>query len=348
MKKYATIAVLFSGILVLAQLLESCRKKDNAVAAPTPVAFTVPEGFGTPAYDFTANPLTQEGIELGRHLFYEGKLSRDGSFPCASCHQQFAAFATFDHDLSHGVDNAFTTRNAPGLFNLAWQASFHHDGGINNLEVQPLAPITAPNEMGETVENVIQKLKADAKYVALFQKAFGDPTVNSQRMLKALAQFSLTLVSANAKYDRVRRGEAAFSVQERAGYVLFQRHCGTCHKEPLFTDHAFRNNGLALNPFLKDAGRMKVTGNPADSLKFRVPSLRNLQLTAPYMHDGRFVSIEQCLEHYRSGIEYSSTLAPELENGIPLSATDIIFLTTFLKTLTDSAFIQNPQFSAPR
>lgn len=326
--------------------LNGCRKNDVA-KTPTPVEFVVPANFPQPVFDFKNNPLTKEGIELGRRLFYDGILSKDGNFPCASCHQQFAGFATFDHDLSHGFDNAFTTRNAQGLANLAWQSSFHHDGGILNLETQPLAPITAPNEMAETVAGVVAKLKASDLYKKGFRDAFGDEEINSQRMLKALAQFMVVLVSANSKYDKVKRGEARFTTTEQAGYTLFQARCATCHKEPLFTDGSFRNNGIGLNPSLNDGGRSGITRNPADSLKFKVPSLRNVALTFPYMHDGRMYTLQDVLQHYRGGIRQSPTLDPLLQFGIGMSNTDMVNIISFLRTLTDSSFVQDPRFAAP-
>lgn len=347
MRKWTTITIVLSFILLSSHLLKACSKKDKELHKPTPVAFTVPDGFPQPQYNFSANPLTKEGIELGRKLFYDGILSQDGNFPCASCHQQFAAFATFDHDLSHGFDNAFTTRNAPGMFNLAWQTAFHHDGGINNLEVQPLAPITAKNEMAETVENVIKKLKADAQYRQMFQKAFGDDDITSQRMLKALTQFSLMLVSANSKYDKVKRGQAQFTEYEQRGYAIFQAKCNSCHTEPLFTDNSFRNNGLPLNSFLKDEGRFGITNNAADKGKFKVPSLRNVELTFPYMHDGRYYTLETVMEHYNSRIVQSATLDPQLKNGIPLSRADVVDIVAFLKTLTDHEFVKDPRFAQP-
>lgn len=342
-----TISLFFGVLLAAIASVSGCNKKSDVVKAPTPVSFVVPKNFPQPVYDFSGNPLTKEGIELGRKLFYDGILSKDGNFPCASCHQQFAAFATFDHDLSHGFNNAFTTRNAQSLSNLAWQSTFHHDGGVRNLETQPLAPITAPNEMAETVENVVAKLKASGLYQQAFRDAFGDAEINSQKMLKALAQFIVTLVSANSKYDKVARGEARFSTAEQNGYTLFSAKCASCHKEPLFTDGSFRNNGIGLNPFLKDGGRSRITGSAADSLKFKVPSLRNVVLSYPYMHDGRFSSLQQCLEHYRSGIQQAPSLDPSLQFGLGLSNTDIVNLTAFLKTLTDSTFVNDPRFAAP-
>ncbi len=319
----------------------------DAAHKPQPLAFIVPAGWPQPVYNFKENPLTREGIELGRRLFYDGRLSRDGNFPCASCHQQFAAFATFDHSFSHGFNNALTRRNAPGLFNLAWQPAFMQDGGINHLDLQPLAPLTDPNEMGEDIDHVLNKLRADKRYRALFTAAFGDATINTQRMTKALSQFLLTMVSAGSKYDKVMRGEASFNLPERLGYAIFQQKCSSCHKEPLFTDFSYRNTGMELDTTIRDTGRMRITRHPADSLKFKVPSLRNVVLTAPYGHDGRFFSIYDVLDHYRKSVITSSTTDSLLRKGIALSNFEIGQLTAFLYTLTDSAFLKNPQLAIP-
>lgn len=320
---------------------------DNAYFRPRPVKFIVPAGWPQPVYDFKSNPLTQEGIALGRELFYDGRLSKDGNFSCGSCHQQFGAFDTYDHNLSHGFDNSFTTRNAPGLFNLAWQKEFMWDGGINHLDLQPLAPLTAPNEMAETLENVMAKLKADKKYRLLFKAAFGDETINTQRMNKAISQFVLTLVSSNSKYDKVKRGEASFILPEQLGYDIFKKKCNSCHTEPLFTDFSYRNTGLKADPYLNDIGRMKITGNPADSLKFRVPSLRNVARTFPYGHDGRFFSLSSVFEHYRNGMTVMHNTDSLLQHKLPLSNFEIGQLTAFLYTLTDSSFLTNPRFAPP-
>jgi cytochrome c peroxidase len=329
-------------------ILESCRKKDGNAAPPTtPLNFSVPQGFPSPVFNFAASPVTQEGFDLGRKLFYDGRLSKDGNFPCASCHQQFAAFATYEHDFSHGFDNQFTTRNAPGLFNLAWQASFHWDGGINHLEVQPLAPITAPNEMAEDINRVIDKLKLDDKYKTMFRAAFGTDEINSQRMMKALTQFMVMMNSGNSRYDKMKRGEATFNSAEQAGYVTFQSKCASCHKEPLFSDFSYRNNGLTINSFLKDYGRMRITNKPEDSLKFKVPSLRNVYETYPYMHDGRFWNLTMVLDHYSTGIQNSSTLDPLLVNKIPLTTTEKFNLIYFLGTLSDTTFTKDKRFSQP-
>lgn len=342
-----TILIVFF-IVTGAVLVQACKKSGNDSSPAKPINFDVPAGWPSPHYNFSGNPLTQEGFELGRKLFYDGRLSKDGNFPCASCHQQFAAFSTFDHPLSHGFDNQFTLRNAPGLFNIAWQPQTHWDGGITNLEVQPLAPITAPNEMAEDINNILEKLRNDGSYPSLFKAAFGDAGVTSQRMLWALTQFVGSMISSDSKYDRVKKGAANFTPDEQVGYALFQNKCTSCHSEPLFTDNSFRNTGILVDPTIKDYGRMMITRQAADSLKFKVPSLRNVAITAPYGHDGRFLSITQVLEHYNSGVQNSATTDPLVRNRIPLTLNDKFYLLAFLRTLTDSTFINNTRFSQPQ
>ena len=320
---------------------------DSVYFNPKPIKFIVPRGWPKPAYDFSKNPLTEEGFTLGKKLFYDGRLSKDGNFACGTCHQQFGAFNTYDHNLSHGFNNAQTARNAPGLFNLAWQKEFMWDGGINHLDLQPLAPITNENEMGETLENVINKLKVDKEYRKLFKAAFGDETINTQRLGKALSQFVLQLVSSNSKYDKVMRGEASFILPEQLGYEIFQKKCVSCHTEPMFTDYSYRNTGLPVDPFLKDMGRMKITGNPTDSLKFKVPSLRNVAMTFPYGHDGRFFSLISVFEHYRKTMVLGPATDSIMKNRMALSNFEIGQLTAFLYTLTDSSFLTNPRFAPP-
>jgi cytochrome c peroxidase len=348
LKKTITIQfLLFIGCGVF--IIDACKKKDIPVKEPfNPTYLTpgIPAGWPKPPTDiFATNPLTEEGFQLGKKLFYDGRLSKDGNFPCASCHQQFAAFATYDHDFSHGFNNAFTSRNTPPTFNLAWMTLMHWDGGINHLEVQPLAPITAPNEMAENIDSVLIKLRSVSEYKTMFKAAFGDEEINSQRMLKAIAQFMGSIISSNSKYDKVKRGEASFTANELNGYTLFKSKCETCHKEPLFTDNSFRNDGLALNA-LNDKGRMRITGNGMDSLKFKVPTLRNVELTFPYMHDGRMYSLSTVIDHYRTGIITTQpTLDPLLSGRIPLTNIEKNDLIYFLYTLTDTAFCKNPRFA---
>lgn len=345
MKKQLTIlcVLITTGIFII----DACKKADvKKPFNPTYIKLQIPTGWPQPAFDIYANnPLTEEGFQLGKKLFYDGRLSKDGNFPCASCHQQFAAFATYDHDFSHGFNNAFTTRNAPATFNLAWMPLLHWDGGINHIEVQPLAPITNPVEMAESIDSVLIKLRKDATYKTMFAAAFGDEEINSQRMLKALAQYTGSLISANSKYDKVQRGETSFTPLEQSGYNTFKAKCESCHKEPLFTDNSFRNTGLATNS-LNDIGRMRITGNRNDSLKFKVPTLRNVDLTFPYMHDGRLYTLSQVIDHYRSGIITTQpTLDPLLTGGIQLTNTEKTNLIYFLQTLTDTAFTRNPRFA---
>lgn len=310
----------------------------------TPLTFKIPKGWPAPQYDFKNNPLTKEGYDLGKKLFYDGRLSKDGNFSCATCHQQFAAFSTIDHDFSHGFNNTLTTRNAPALFNLAWQKDFMWDGGINHLDLQPLAPITATNEMGEAIDSVLTKIRGDKEYRKLFKKAFGTELINTQRMTKALSQFLLMMVSCNSKYDRVMSGKDSFNLPQRLGYEIFKAKCTSCHKEPMFTDYSFRNTGLTVNNTINDFGRLKITGNRADSLKFRVPSLRNVQVTFPYGHDGRFYDLDQVMVHYRSKVVNGPTTDSLVKKGIVLSNFEIGQIKAFLYTLTDSVFLKNKKF----
>ncbi|MDP9230508.1 MAG: cytochrome-c peroxidase, partial [Bacteroidota bacterium] len=325
--------------------VDSCGKNNSD--GHTILKQEIPPGFPPPHYKFENNKLTKEGFELGRQLFYDGRLSKDGNFACASCHQQFAAFATYDHNFSHGFNNAFTIRNAPGLFNLAWQSEFQHDGGINHIEVQPLAPMTASNEMAESLDTVIAKLKQDTHYREMFKACFGDETINSQRILKALAQFTCSIISADSKYDRAKKGLIKLDAYEQRGEALFLSHCATCHPPPLFTDFSYRNIGLPVNTYLNDYGRMRITNNKDDSLKFKVPSLRNVNITFPYMHDGRFNSLRQCIEHYINGVQKGPTTDLLVVNKISLSRAQVTDLVQFLRALTDSTFIRDPGFAQP-
>ncbi len=347
MKKSIFILFLFIvGVILFANILGSCHKNNN----PYPLTFLTqetPDGFPTPAYSFSDNPLSKEGIELGRKLFYDGRLSLDGNYPCASCHQQQAGFGTFEHDLSHGYNGSHTLRNAPVLFNLAWQDKFHWDGEFSSLAGEAVQPITGPTEMAESMNAVINKLQKDSEYRRQFRNVFQSESIKADHILKALAQFTGTLISADSKYDRHKKGLSVFSAQEENGYRLFQVNCSVCHTEPLFSDYSLRNIGLPGNNFLKDKGKMKVTGNAADSLKFKVPTLRNIYISSNYMHDGRFNTLTQCINHYRNGIQQSATLDPILANGIQLTDSETADLVIFLRTLTDSAFLKDPRFSQP-
>jgi cytochrome c peroxidase len=324
-------------------VLDSCKRDDPPIPA-TPINFVNPPGFPAPTYSFAANPLTEEGFLLGKKLFYDSRLSVDGTVFCGSCHQPEAAFTTFEHDRSHGVNHNHTLRNSPGLFNLAWYPYFNQDGSTQNLQSIYQNHISNQKEMGETVGNVLNKLKNDTAYKRMFRNAFGSESVTADRMFRALTQFVINLVSANSKYDRVLQGQASFTAQEQNGLNIFRAKCGSCHVEPLFTDFSFRNIGLTVDGTLHDYGRMLVTGNPADSLKFRVPSLRNVDFTSYYTHDGRINMMRTVLKHYETGINQSSTLDPLLVNGITLSPTEEDDVVQFLRTLSDSTFLNNPRY----
>lgn len=310
--------------------------------------FEKPPGWPEPVYSFAHNRLSAEKVRLGRVLFYDPSLSENNQVSCASCHSSFSAFAHTDHALSHGIHDSIGTRNAPALMNLAWQPVFMWDGAIHNLDMQALAPITHKAEMGSSIQTVVGKLRANSLYRRLFKEAFGDSLATGEHTLKALSQFMLSLTSARSKYDRMKRGEERFNEQEQKGYGLFQKHCASCHAEPLFTTHAFANNGLPADPLLRDYGRMQITHQPGDSLKFKIPTLRNIAYTYPYMHDGRFKKLSQVLDHYTSGIRQSTTLAKELQAKMELSSNDKVDLIAFLMTLSDQEFVFNKEHGFPK
>lgn len=313
------------------------------------VSFAVPKGWPEPAYTFADNKLTYDGFVLGRKLFYDVRLSRDNTISCGSCHQQFASFANLGHNVSHGVDSKVGTRNSPGLANMAWHTSFFWDGGVNHLEMQPINPIQNPVEMDLPMADVVTRVKAATDYKEPFIKAFGDEMVNSQRIFKALAQFMGAMVSANSKYDKYSRNEAGGTLDdhEMRGLTLVRQHCITCHKEPLFSDFSFRNNGLQPLIGVNDSGRARITHETADLYKFKIPSLRNIALSAPYMHDGRLKTLEEVVEHYRTGVYASPTTDAAVAGGISMTDDDKKDIVSFLKTLTDSTFINNKLFAEP-
>lgn len=327
-------------------LMYACSKNEAEIKPEEKkLTFSVPSNFPAPAYTFENNELTNAGFALGKKLFYDARLSADKSVSCGSCHQQFAAFANLDHKVSHGVGNCQGKRNAPPLFNLAWQKAFFWDGGVKNIETSPLNAITDACEMGTDIENIIAFLKNTAPYPDLFQQAFGSTEITSQKILKSITQFTAVLVSGNSKYDKVMRKESGitFTANELTGYNLFKEKCAGCHSEPFFTDFSYRSNGLDLES--ADEGRSHITGVNTDFGTFRVPTLRNIEYTGPYMHDGRFYSLDEVLEHYNSGVKASKNLDAQLKNGILLNASEKEQIKAFLKTLTDNEFIKNTLYS---
>jgi cytochrome c peroxidase len=347
--------VLRLGFILLAVgltgCLASCQPDADVLQPETVPGALLPANFPAPVYTLEANPPTQEAFELGRTLFYDPRLSRDNQVSCGSCHQQYAAFAHADHRVSHGIDGLLGTRNAPALQNLRWKKNFFWDGGPQNLETLPLAPLTNPVEMDETLENVLRKLNADSKYQQRFAKVYGQSPITSQQFLRALAQFMASLTSANSRYDHYARQEAGGQLNEAElrGQAVLAQKCAACHATDLFSDDSFRNNGLDKS-FAADSGRAHITSLPADQGRFKVPSLRNVMLTAPYMHDGRFQTLAQVLDHYDSGVVDSPTLDPLLRQtngrlGIALSAQEKSDLLAFLATLTDEQFIKDKRLA---
>lgn len=343
MKRWLTISALFLFVAGSSLVLDACKKQTSPFIQGSK-KFEVPPGFPQPLYNFSLNPLSDAGFLLGRKLFYDQRLSVTNDVACASCHQPVAAFTTFDHDRSHGINGNHTLRNAPGLFNLAWYPYFNQDGSAGNLHTVYERHITSAAEMGETLSNLIGKLQQDANYKNMFRSAFGDEKITSDRIYKALDQFVINLVSAGSKYDQVMQGKAVFTPAEQNGYTAFQSKCAGCHAGPLFTDFSFRNIGLEIDPHLNDHGRMRVTGNKSDSLKFRVPGLRNLEFTSYYTHDGRINLPRNMLKFYQNGVNQGPTLDPQLVNGIQLTAAEEDNLIAFLRTLSDSSFLNNPGF----
>ncbi len=349
--------------LILFLALCACRK-DKANFQPTPYALEIPSHF--PAMDIPAdNPMTIEGVELGRWLFYEKRLSGNDSMSCASCHRPSSSFSD-PNKYSTGIDGISGNRNSMALINLGWDKFFFWDGRASTLEEQILEPVPNPIEMHQSWTDAVYKLNLDINYRNKFYRAFGEPGIDSVKVAKAIAQFIRTMISASSKYDVMYKFEngiqltsaetsvlQAISPSEWDGYDLFKNlngaDCFHCHNGPLMRVKKYSNNGLDAN--FTDLGRGAVTGNVEDYGKFKVPTLRNIALSAPYMHDGRFQTLDEVIEHYSSGVHISPTIDPLIEfanqGGVQLSAIEKKNLKKFLLTLTDSSFITNPAFKDP-
>ena len=351
----------FEVIGVKADIFQDSKPKAGTASGPMQVPVALPEGTAPYKLDITRrfpavnlpadNPLTEEGVALGRKLFDDPRLSINNSQSCASCHRQEHAF-TDPRTLSIGANGDLGKRNAMPLFNLAWAADYFWDGRAPTLRDQVLVPLQDPHEMAESLDNVVKKLESDDSYRKGFRKAFGEAAITASKLALALEQFLLTLVSQDSKFDRAVRKLDTFSPEEKRGLELFLTEfdpargmrgadCFHCHGGTLFTSHKYADNGLDLAP--RDSGRLLVSGEEPDRGKFKIPSLRNVELTAPYMHDGRFDTLEAVVEHYSSGVKRSPNLDPNLakhpDEGILLSAEDKHALVAFLKTLTDRSFV---------
>lgn len=335
--------------LVCSIFLWACSAEPDYVNLP--LDFDVPTNFPDLAYNIAQNPPTEKGFELGKKLFYDGRLSSDGSISCGFCHIQQNAFTHHGHTVSHGVNNAMGTRNSPSIQNMAFQTQFMWDGAADNLEFLPVIPLLSEIEMNGNLNQILAMMKADPVYVRLFEQAFADKKVSTENLFKALTQFMVMNISSNSRFDKYRRQETSgeLTADEQAGYALFLSKCASCHATDLFTDNSFRNNGLAVNPLVNDVGRYRLTFLSQDYYKFKVPSLRNVAVTAPYMHDGRFGTLAAVMNHYQQGVVQSATLDPILQQngnlGIPLSDEDKSQLIAFLNTLTDYQYLNDPRFS---
>ena len=346
-------------------LLNACDKKDPVESPPvydaTPYTLKIGD-FPTPDLPLD-NKLTITGVQLGRMLFYEPKLSKDGSQACADCHKQEDAFSDI-RQFSIGVEKLPGKRQAMAVMNLAWHRNgFFWDGRAPKLRDQALMPIQDPLEMNETLPNVVAKLSAEKTYTDQFIRAFGDTSVTPERISLALEQFMLTMVSKNSKYDRFQAGTYNFTPAEFSGRSLFYgefdptgltkgAECFHCHGGYNFSNEEFMNNGLDAEANQQDIGRMKVTNDPADKARFKVPSLRNVEKTAPYMHDGRIATLEQVIDHYDHGVKNSPTIEFILQynlqaGGLQLTPQNKSDLLAFLKTLTDETFLTNTEFAKP-
>lgn len=352
--------------LLLGLLVFSCKKVIDHTTGPivqdvTPYAL---ETGSLPDPNIPAdNELTNGKVQLGRMLFYETLLSGDNSMSCASCHNQRNAFSDTAR-LSTGIDGLFGHRQAMAIFNMAWNDNdFFWDGRANLLRDQSLMPIQDVLEMHETLPNAIAELQKEGRYKVQFTKAFGDNAITEERMALALEAFMHTIVSNQSKYDRYLAGQAQLTESEERGRQLFFTEynpffpelsgadCAHCHSGSNFENDLYMNNGLDNDANMSDIGREAVTGNPADRGHFKVPSLRNVALTFPYMHDGRFRTLEEVVEHYNSGVVLSATVDPAIASthstGLMLSAQDKKDLVAFLKTLTDYTMINDPRYSSP-
>ncbi len=339
------------------------KEMGNSALPVGPYKLSYPSYFGNRFTIPEDNPMTQQGVYLGRLLFYEKKLSANNTISCGSCHQQRLAF-TDGKTFSQGIDSSFTSRNTMSLANLLWGRKFFWEGRANGLEEQAKEPLNNPHEMGESLEAAAKKLQQTKQYPRLFKKVFGTKNITGDRIVKAIAQFERTLISSNSLYDKYLQGTYKPTEQELRGMELFMTsaeagknirgaNCGQCHGTPKLFMELFHNNGLDTVP--KDIGREKFTGLLNDRGRFRVVTLRNIALTAPYMHDGRFKTLEEVLDHYNEHIQPSRSLSLFLQGRsndpggktLRLTKQEKEAVIHFLKMLTDSSFISDSRFSDP-
>ncbi len=352
------IRIIFLVLMVLSYcIIVSCSEETKSQEYnPTPYELVLPASLPKPKLP-EDNPLTVEGIKLGNKLFFDDLLSGDNTMSCSGCHNQKHAFTDNELALSLGIHKEEGKRNSMPIFNMFYHNNgFFWDGRAASLREQSLMPIQDPLEMDETLENVVKKLKATKEYPQLFFNAFGTTEINPLRISLALEQYMFTLVSGNSKYDRYQAGTDQFTESEKRGFDLFFAErdpipfikggdCFHCHSGPNFTNNEYMNNGL--DEFFVDLGLGAVTKKASDNGKFKVPSLRNVQVSGPYMHDGRFKTLEEVLDHYNSGVVDSPTLDANMHGallGLKLNEQEKTDIINFLKTLTDEEYLTNLEY----
>jgi cytochrome c peroxidase len=340
-----------------------CSALVNISIVPRPLHISYPSYFGNRIFIPDSNPTTEEGVYLGRMLFYETALSSGSNTSCATCHQQSLAF-TDGKSFSEGTDGAKQPRNTMSLANLLWVNSYFWDGRANGLEEQAITPLTSLHEMDQSLEVSAARLKQQKQYREQFKKAFGSDSITGNHIIRALAQFERTLVSANSRYDKYLQGKYQPTSSELNGIALFYgspdpaknkrgASCDRCHAGPKTFSERFHNNGL--DSIAKDEGRASITGQAYDKGRFRVVTLRNIALTAPYMHDARFETLEEVVSHYNEHIAQSKALSIFLQNNsntingksLDLTEQEKKDIVSFLHMLTDSTFITDKRFSNP-
>lgn len=342
-------------LLVGLLLLAGCRKDDYVPlyrGTPTPMDIAIPSNL--PPMEIPAdNPTTYEGVDLGRRLFYDKRLSGDNTMSCGSCHSQAFGFTDNGKTFSEGIDGQLGDIQAMPLANLGWSVLLFWDGRSEGLENQAREPVKNPIEMHESWTLALAELQADPDYPRHFKATFGTDQLTEDLVVKAIAQFERTLVAADSPYDCYDRGdEDAISEAAKRGAELFfgeRADCFHCHAVGLTTDFDFHNNGLDSVLTAGNIGRAKVTNIASDHGKFKTPDLHNVGVTGPYMHDGRFATLEEVVEHYNSGIRRSPTLDPKIKapDGLHLTPQEKSDIVEFLKSLTDAAFLSNPAFADP-
>lgn len=346
----------FIPLLFLLFFVAGCDKEPSPeppgeVYNPTPYQLVIPQGFPDMSIP-SDNPMTVEGVTLGRQLFYDSILSGDDTQSCGSCHAAAFNFSDNGKRFSEGITGEIGSRSSMAVINIGWMNDLFWDGRASGLEEQALEPVPNPIEMHLEWTEAMTKLNNHPEYPDLFFKAFGTQEIDSMLVVKAIAQFERTLISSNSKWDKYLRGEVSLTQAEAQGFEIFfteKGDCFHCHATILFTDNLPHNNGLDAE--FSDRGYGDITKDPNDNGKFKTPTLRNITFSAPYMHDGRFETLEEVIDFYSEGVQWSPTIDPLMkkvnEGGVRLTDQEKQNLIAFIKTLTDTTFINNPDFSNP-